>query len=262
MGSSYTGKPCPKCGHVRMETETAPDWQCPKCGIAYLKFEQSQSAPAGFVSSSTGGGTAATELNLTAHKEVFITQKFEIMEMLSVETRNRYRISDAADRPIGYAAEEQTGVLGFILRQIFGHWRSFEIHFYNNDRQEVLHAVHPFRFYFSRLDVFNAKQQLIGAIQKQFSIFSKKFTIEDGRGATVMEVSSPLWKLWTFPFTHNGETVASVNKKWSGLLSEAFTDRDNFQVEFNSKDLGNDARSVILAAAIYVDLTYFEKKGG
>jgi uncharacterized protein YxjI len=258
MGSSYTGKPCPKCGHIRAETEKAPDWQCPKCGIAYAKFEQAQAEPAGYVSASS----AASDLDLTKHKEVFITQKFEIMEMLSVETRNRYRISDAAGKPIGYAAEEQTGIVGFVMRQIFGHWRSFEVHFYNNARQEVLHAVHPFRFYFSRLDVYNAKQQLIGAVQKQFSILSKKFTIEDGHGVTVMEVSSPLWKMWTFPFTHNGETVASINKKWSGLLSEAFTDRDNFQVQFNSVGLGNDARSVILAAAIYVDLTYFEKKGG
>jgi uncharacterized protein YxjI len=257
MGSSHTGKPCPKCGHVRAETETAPDWQCPKCGIAYLKFEQIQATPVAYAASG-----AASDLDLIAHKEVFITQKFEIMEMLSVETRNRYRISDAAGRPIGYAAEEQTGILGFVLRQIFGHWRSFEVHFYNNARQEVLHAVHPFRFYFSRLDVYNSKQQLIGAIQKRFAFLSKKFAVEDGRGVTVMEVSSPLWKLWTFPFTHKGKTVASISKKWSGLLSETFTDRDNFRVEFNSADLGNDARNVILAAAIYVDLTYFEKKGG
>jgi hypothetical protein len=263
MGSSYTGKPCPKCGHVRAETETAPDWQCPKCSIAYVKFEQAQSAPVAYVSSlAPGGGTAASDLDLTSHKQVFITQKFELMEMLSVETRNRYRISDAAGRPIGYAAEEQTGILGFLMRQLFGHWRSFEIHFYNNARQAVLHAVHPFRWYFSRLDIYNSKQELIGAVQKQFSILSKKFTVEDGRGVTVMEVSSPLWKLWTFPFLNDGQTVASINKKWSGLLSEGFTDRDNFQVEFNSTTLGNDARNVILAAAIYVDLTYFESKGG
>lgn len=30
---------CPKCEYVRKETEEAPDWQCPKCGIAYHKFK-------------------------------------------------------------------------------------------------------------------------------------------------------------------------------------------------------------------------------
>ena len=29
---------CPKCGYVRKPTDTAPDWQCPRCGIAYAKF--------------------------------------------------------------------------------------------------------------------------------------------------------------------------------------------------------------------------------
>ena len=30
---------CPKCGHVRGETEVAPAWQCPACGIAYNKYQ-------------------------------------------------------------------------------------------------------------------------------------------------------------------------------------------------------------------------------
>ena len=29
---------CPKCGYVRKPSDTAPDWQCPSCGIAYAKL--------------------------------------------------------------------------------------------------------------------------------------------------------------------------------------------------------------------------------
>ncbi len=28
---------CPKCSYLRQPTETVPDWQCPKCGVAYAK---------------------------------------------------------------------------------------------------------------------------------------------------------------------------------------------------------------------------------
>lgn len=28
---------CPKCGYLRQVTDTAPEWQCPKCGVAYAK---------------------------------------------------------------------------------------------------------------------------------------------------------------------------------------------------------------------------------
>ncbi len=29
---------CPKCGYARSASETAPQWQCPACGIAYHKY--------------------------------------------------------------------------------------------------------------------------------------------------------------------------------------------------------------------------------
>ena len=35
---------CPKCGYARQPTDTAPDWQCPSCGIAYNKFQPVASA--------------------------------------------------------------------------------------------------------------------------------------------------------------------------------------------------------------------------
>jgi hypothetical protein len=28
---------CGKCGYIRQPTDTAPDWQCPSCGVAYAK---------------------------------------------------------------------------------------------------------------------------------------------------------------------------------------------------------------------------------
>lgn len=30
--------PCPKCGHIRRPTDTAPDYECPRCGIVYAKY--------------------------------------------------------------------------------------------------------------------------------------------------------------------------------------------------------------------------------
>jgi hypothetical protein len=33
------GKPCPKCGYVRSPADANPAWQCPRCQIAYQKFD-------------------------------------------------------------------------------------------------------------------------------------------------------------------------------------------------------------------------------
>ena len=61
MAESYVGKPCPKCRHVRTAADTGPDWQCPKCGIAYAKFLQAQSGQVGTatVSRPANAGKAA-----------------------------------------------------------------------------------------------------------------------------------------------------------------------------------------------------------
>lgn len=49
---------CPKCGYTRRMGETAPDWQCPSCGVAYAKAEagSGQARRARVESSSSGGG--------------------------------------------------------------------------------------------------------------------------------------------------------------------------------------------------------------
>lgn len=52
MADSWVGKPCPKCKHVRTANEVTPDWQCPKCGVAYAKFIAAQQG-----ASATMGGT-------------------------------------------------------------------------------------------------------------------------------------------------------------------------------------------------------------
>lgn len=33
---------CPKCSYVRTPADSAPEWQCPACGIAYEKFKQAE----------------------------------------------------------------------------------------------------------------------------------------------------------------------------------------------------------------------------
>ena len=45
MATVVAGKACPKCAYVRTQSETVPDWQCPKCGIVYAKYGQTPPPP-------------------------------------------------------------------------------------------------------------------------------------------------------------------------------------------------------------------------
>lgn len=191
--------------------------------------------------------------------ELYVRQKHELAEMFGFETRNKYAISTPDRRELAYAAEQQKGFLGALARQFFGHWRTFEIIFFGNDRQPLFKAVHPFRWFFQRLEVFADDGTLLGAVQQRWAWFRKSFDVEDARGNVLLEMRAPIFSFWTFPFTRNGTQVAAIEKKFSGALTELFTDKDNFRVSMTSA-LTNVERVLVLAAAIFVDLQYFERK--
>jgi len=199
-------------------------------------------------------------VKLSGLNQILVQQVREMAEWIGFETRNKYQVLDTDKKPIAFAAEQQKGILGFILRQYLGHWRKFDVHFFTPDRQLFMVGHHPFRWFFERIEIRNAQGQALGAIQKRFSILSKRFDVENERGSTIMEVSSPIWRIWTFTFMNRGQKMAEVKKKWSGLFSEAFTDRDNFMVEYSDPSLSEAERQLVMAAAVFVDLLYFERK--
>jgi len=205
--------------------------------------------------------TTSEKLNaLQSHSKLLVNQKFEWAETLGFETRNKYQILTEVGLPFAYAAEQGKGVFGFLFRQMLGHWRRYEIRFFTPLRELFLVANHPFRWFFHRLEVRTAEGQYLGAIQKRFSVLSRRFDIENEMGAVILEMRAPFWKPWTFPFFHLDREQAVIRKRWSGLLSEAFTDRDNFRIEFNAPELRNAERALILVAAVFFDILFFEKK--
>ncbi|UYL08038.1 phospholipid scramblase family protein [Bdellovibrio sp. SKB1291214] len=197
---------------------------------------------------------------LKDQNQLFIRQRKELAELIGFETRNKYEIRNQKGEVVGFCAEQQKGFLGLLVRQFLGHWRSFELHFFNNERQQVFTVKHPFRLFFQRLEVHASGGQYIGALQQRFGIVKKKFDIENAQGRVIMNMQSGFLQFWTFPILKNNREAAVIRKKWSGLLKEAFLDADNFQLEFGQTELDENEKSLILASAIFIDLQYFERK--
>jgi hypothetical protein len=208
----------------------------------------------------TGFRSAAPLVPLDRHEELFVVQKKELAELFGFETRNKYAI-EAGGTPLAYAAEQGKDFFGFVARWLLGHWRRFEIHVFDANRALWFRAVHPFRFFFQRLEVVMADGRVVGAIQQRWAVFSKRFDVTDANGHVILTVKSPLWKPWTFAFAkpEGLSEIALVQKKWSGTLTEVFTDADRFRVAFRP-ELGSDERVLVLAAALFIDLVYFEQK--
>ena len=133
------------------------------------------------------GGLVAGAVTLGHHRQLFVRQRFELGEMFGFETRNRYEVVSESGAQVAFAAEQQKGFLGFLFRQSLGHWRTFDIRFFTPDRVPFMTARHPFRWFFQRLEVYDEAGALVGAIQRRFSILTKRFDVRT-RAARVMEV--------------------------------------------------------------------------
>lgn len=197
---------------------------------------------------------------LKTESQIVIRQRKELLEMFGFETRNKYEICNDAGQVIGFCAEQQKGLFGFLMRYFFGHWRSFILHIYDSQRKEVFIVRHPFRFFFQRLEIDSADGIHMGSLQQRFALVRKKFDVEDSRGKTIMRMQSGFFQLWTFPFLKGNSEVAVIRKKWTGLLKESFLDADNFRIEFKGTSLTEQERALILASGIFIDIQYFERK--
>lgn len=199
-------------------------------------------------------------LSLFSVPSLVIRQRTEIAELFGFETRNKYEISDANGATLGFAAEQSRSLIGFIFRQLFGHWRRFDILIFSAQRQPLYRARNRFRIWFTRLEVSKTDETPLGAIQKRFSFISKKFDIQDPTGQVLMTVRSPFWRIWTFPVKTLGKERAVIRKKWAGALTELLLDKDRFRVDFTDTAMIQDHRVLLLAAALFIDLEYFENK--
>ena len=197
---------------------------------------------------------------LAQYPALVLRQRKELAELFGYESRNKYEVLDPHGAVILYAAEQGKGLGAMFARQLFGHWRSYEIHVFDSARNVILRAVHPFRWFFQRLEVFDGSGRFLGALQQRWAFFSKRFDVEDASGRVLLQVSSPFWRPWTFPFERAGQRVAAVVKKWSGALTELFTDADSFRIEYEQPGLSPDERALLLCAGVFIDMQYFEAK--
>ncbi len=192
--------------------------------------------------------------------QILVQQRKEMAELFGFETRNKYEVLSTDKESLLFIAENQKGVLGFLLRQYIGHWRSFDLEIFDSERKHIATAKHPFKFIFSELRLQNLlSNEEIGHTIKQFAILRKKFSIHLKNGESLV-IDSGLFSPWTYEISRNGTKIASIKKRWSGGLKEIFTDADNFLIEFDDTSLDAEAKLLIVAVAVLIDLSYFERK--
>ncbi len=173
------------------------------------------------------------------------------------ETRNKYAVSDATSGDEIYFCAEEAG--SSLVRTILKAMRPFRLSVLSSGGQPVLTITRPFRFYFHEAEIADPGSRVpLGKVLRQFSLVRRIYSVIDSSGTEICQIFGPMLRPWTFNILVNGAEFGQIQKKWSGLLKEGFTDADNFGVTFPPQ-FGSRQRALILGAVFLIDFAHFEE---
>ncbi len=156
------------------------------------------------------------------------------------------------------AAELSTGFAGFLARMFLKSSRPFTLEVRSRDGGVVMRIQRPWRFWLSRVDVFDGAGTAYGAVQERFTFFSRHYDLLDTAGEVVASLVGPMFRPWTFHVRIGGADVGQISKKWAGLGREMFTDADTYGLTFQTTS--PLVRTLMLAGTFLIDFRHFEHK--
>ena len=190
-----------------------------------------------------------------------VQQKKNWGEILTgFEARTAYEICTEQGAVLARVGEVSDGFLSTVGRWIFKGRRPFEL-VIESGGAPAIRLRRGWFWWLSTLEVEDGRGQSLGTIEQRFAFFQRRFEVIDRRGGAVAEIIGPMFHPWTFHVRApgGGPEIARIEKRWSGLLKEAFTDADTFSLTLPRNDLA--LSQMVVAAALLIDFCYFENEG-
>ncbi|XP_053379769.1 phospholipid scramblase 1-like [Mercenaria mercenaria] len=212
---------------------------------------------------------------LTQVDQILIKQQIEIMELLSNwEAENKYRILNTMGQQVYFAKEESDAC----HRQCCRGNRGFTMHVTDNLGNEVIRLEREFRCWRDsawcacsdccahRITVEAPVGTVIGYVRQKPSFCIPTYAIMDADENERLYISGPCCVCQGCPCDVNftvhsatdGDTdVGKIQKQWSNVLQEMFTQADNFGVTF-PMDLDVKMKAIMIGATFLIDFLFFE----
>lgn len=199
---------------------------------------------------------------LASGGRLVVQQKKNWGEILTgFEARTAYEICTEQGAVLARVGEVSSGLFSTLGRWIFKGRRPFELVVESAGAPE-LRLRRPWFWWLSTLEVEDGSGRPLGKIEQRFAIFQRRFEVLDANGQRSATIVGPMFHPWTFEVHRgggDGPEVARVEKRWSGLLKEAFTDADTFALALPAGDAA--LARMVVAAALLIDFCYFENEG-
>lgn len=172
-----------------------------------------------------------------------------------IEVTNQYDLLDTAGTALGTVHEVGQSAARKAIR-LFTNFDQYLTHRYEVKDASgaiLLSLVRPAKIMKSKIEVSDAAGVLVGTIVQRNIIGSKRFGFEAPDGTDLGEIQGESWISWNFQIKDaTGTPVGRVDKKFAGLLSEAFTTADTYVLTLE-KALAGPTRVLAFAAAVAID---------
>lgn len=126
--------------------------------------------------------------------------------------------------------------------------------------ERILSVKRPVTFFRSVVTVHDENDVQVGTLRKVFKLLKPCFEILDTNNNKIgtLEGNFVGWEF--FVKDNDGNTIATVTKKWAGIGKELFTTADNYACNFSESVPQNDPQRILLMAAVVcVDMVLKER---
>ncbi|XP_042553500.1 phospholipid scramblase 1 [Dipodomys spectabilis] len=203
--------------------------------------------------------------------QILVHQQIELLEVITgFETNNKYEIKNSLGQRV-YVATEDTD---FCTRNCCGAARPFTLRILDHTGREVITLERPLRCSscccpccLQEIEIQAPPGVPIGYVAQAWHPCLPKFTVQNERKEDVLKIVGPCVVCsccsdidFEIKSLDEEVIVGKISKHWSGFVREAFTDADNFGIQF-PLDLDVKMKAVMLGACFLIDFMFFEHTG-
>ena len=173
---------------------------------------------------------------------------------------NQYKIFNDEGHQLGRVQQRMTLGQKFLRMIISPAALPFKIEIYDEKDAMILKVSRGWTFWMSKITIEDAQGMVLGYVKQKFKLFTPKFEVLDSQNMLLAELKGD-WKAWDFQLKNSqGQTLATINKKWNGAMKELFTTADKYRVSIDGNLVNDTLKKIILSSAITIDMVLKERK--
>jgi uncharacterized protein YxjI len=180
------------------------------------------------------------------------------------QTRLQYTLcSNPSQALLATFTERKKGFLNTVARQLTQLHRSFHIDVYNSQGELVITFQRKFTKINSTVNIV-IDGIVVGKSVERWHPIKRKYDLyvlntKTGEFDLFGKIKSAYlsYKFPIYDAIQDKELVASINRKWDGVINEFYTDSGVYDLQFGN--LGLNERAVVLGCTVSLDLDYFSR---